>query len=107
MTSRRNISAESRRRVPCGVEERPASCEDFAAPHLTGPVEETDACRWVHRIRSEYWEMPGLSLTESQVERLWQLDAARARMLLDVLLDTGFLRCTSNGRYVRADGGGC
>ena len=33
-------------------------------------------------IRTEYVEMPGLSLTESQVERLWNLTSDIAETLL-------------------------
>ena len=33
---------------------------------------------WTNLIRAEYYEMPGLSLTERQVERLWRLDRPTA-----------------------------
>ena len=55
------------------------------------------------RVRSEYLEMPGLSLTRHQAQRLWGLDMEACGDLLDELLCTGFLRRTARGEYVRAD----
>ena len=57
----------------------------------------------VERVRAEYLEMPGLSLTEKQAQRLWHLEAEACRRLLSVLVESGFLRRTSHGGYVRAD----
>lgn len=54
-------------------------------------------------IRSEYREMPGLSLNEQQVVRFWHLDANSARDALARLVESGFLCRTANGSYVRAD----
>ena len=59
---------------------------------------------WLDRIRSEYREMPGLSLTERQAQRLWGLDSAACRTLFEALLETRFLRRTRQGSYVRNDG---
>jgi hypothetical protein len=36
---------------------------------------ETHVEDWLMLVRAEYVEMPGLSLTKPQVERLWGLDA--------------------------------
>ena len=58
----------------------------------------------VDRVRGEYIEMPGLSLTEEQAQRLWQLEPDACRTLLTALVDSGFLRRTPRGGYVRADG---
>jgi len=55
------------------------------------------------RVRGEYQEMPGLSLTERQAQRLWHLEADACRCLLAALVEAGFLRQTSHGGYVRAD----
>lgn len=55
------------------------------------------------RVRGEYLEMPGLSLTERQAQRLWGLDPERCKTVLDALLEAGFLRRTHHGAYVRAD----
>jgi len=54
-------------------------------------------------IRTEYIEMPGLSLTEPQVERLWDLTPDIATILLRELERVHFLRLTNRGTYVRAD----
>ena len=51
-------------------------------------------------IRSEYDEMPGLSLTRAQVQRLWLLEPAACDNVLHVLVDAGYLRLTPGG-YVR------
>jgi hypothetical protein len=59
----------------------------------------------IERVRAEYREMPGLSLTIRQAERLWGLEPSACRALFDVLHASGFLRRTSNGGYVRADRG--
>ena len=56
---------------------------------------------WLEVIRAEYLEMPGLSLTQQQVERLWGLDRPTGEAVLDALVRFGFLRCTSAGRYIR------
>ena len=54
-------------------------------------------------IRSEYREMPGLSLNEQQVVRFWHLEAGTSRYALTRLVESGFLCRTANGSYVRAD----
>lgn len=60
---------------------------------------------WVQLIRSEYLEMPGLQLTEIEVQRLWGLDATTSEALLDALVHAMFLRRTRDGFYARANGG--
>ena len=47
--------------------------------------------------------MPGLSLTEAQVERLWNLTSDIAETLLQDLQRAHFLRLTRKGTYIRAD----
>ena len=58
---------------------------------------------WINLIRAEYLEMPGLSLTEPQVERMWNLPPVLAQTLLGELQRAHFLRCTKKGTYVRCD----
>jgi hypothetical protein len=53
------------------------------------------------RIRGEYEEMPGLSLTPAQAERLWQLDRETCRAALNRLVQRRVLTLTVRGRYVR------
>jgi len=56
-------------------------------------------------IRAEYLEIPGLQLTEDEVQRLGGLDATTSEALLDALVHLKFLRRTRNGLYARANGG--
>jgi hypothetical protein len=53
------------------------------------------------RIKSEYREMPGLSLTHTQAQRLWHLDEGTCRTILARLVSSGFLRLTPKGHYTR------
>lgn len=57
------------------------------------------------RIRAEYLEMPGLSLTHGQACRLWGLDPGVCAALLDALVEQRFLRQIRDGAFVRADTG--
>ena len=57
---------------------------------------------WLQRIRGEYSEIPDLGLTEQQAGRLWGLDPAVCRTLLDALVRAAFLRRTVKATYVRA-----
>jgi hypothetical protein len=66
----------------------------------------TTIADWIHLIRSEYLEIPGLQLTRNHVQRLWGLDGVMCDALLEALVDVRFLRRTHAGAYVRADGGG-
>ena len=52
------------------------------------------------RIRAEYLEMPGLCLSFAQACRLWQIDPANCRNVLDVLMAEQFLRKTRTGLFV-------
>lgn len=45
----------------------------------------------LRRIRAEYAEMPGLTLTLRQVARLWDLDLNQSALLLGELTAEGFL----------------
>jgi hypothetical protein len=56
----------------------------------------------VGRVRGEYCEMPGLQLTFAQACRLWQLDASTCEVLLEQLVQEGFLRRTDKGAYIAA-----
>jgi hypothetical protein len=72
----------------------------MAATHTSAPRTGV-AEKWLARIRGEYLEMPGLSLTAAQAQRLWGLDGEACGRLLDSLLESGFLRRTTVGEYVR------
>jgi len=56
------------------------------------------------RARAEYAEMPGLSLTVPQAARLLAIEPALCTILLDHLVDEGYLRC-QNAQYSRSDTG--
>ena len=52
------------------------------------------------RIRDEYREMPGLSLTNEQAQRLFGLRDDVCQRLLDELVDDGALRLSDDGQYI-------
>ncbi len=56
----------------------------------------------VERVRGEFMEMPGLQLTMSQAARLWGLDTTACQHVVEVLVESSFLRWTPNGKIVRA-----
>ncbi len=53
------------------------------------------------RIRGEYAEMPGLTLTAPQAARLWNLSASQSQRVLSALVDSGFLVRDARGGYRR------
>ena len=53
------------------------------------------------RVEAEYTEMPGLSLTLSQAQRLWAVDRPTCERVFIALTTRGFLRMTTKGRFVR------
>src|SRR5262245_19429370 len=57
------------------------------------------------RVRNEYLEMPGLSLTLRQAERMWNARPNECQHVLDELVGLGFLARTRLGAFVRADSG--
>lgn len=52
-------------------------------------------------VEAEYAEMPGLSVTLSQAQRLWAVDRQTCEEVLSRLVHDGALRMTTNGRFVR------
>ena len=62
----------------------------------------TAADAMLDRIRSEYLEMPDLSLTASQAERLWRIAIEECEALLEELVAQHFLRQTRSGAFVRS-----
>jgi hypothetical protein len=53
------------------------------------------------QIAAEYREMPGLSLTLPQAQRLWGLDRDTCARALATLIERRVLRRAMNGTYVR------
>ena len=66
------------------------------------PTIESVPVHWKQIIEAEYREMPGLSLTKSQMRRFWGLDEATCDKLVDALERDHFLRRTHTNAYVKA-----
>jgi hypothetical protein len=54
------------------------------------------------RVQAEYAEMPGLSITLVQAQRLLAIDEPTCAVVFRALIKRGVLRRTPQGRYVRA-----
>jgi hypothetical protein len=67
-------------------------------PRISPPLEDV-----LKRVKGEFFEMPGLRLTEPQARRLWGLDAASCAALLETLVKTQFLFRTRDGAFMRAE----
>ena len=57
----------------------------------------------LQQIEAEYLEMPGLSITEAQAQRLWGLDNTTCKRALDALVQRGVLKRTRRDAYVRSE----
>ena len=55
----------------------------------------------ISRIEAEFAEMPGLSVTLPQAQRLWGIDYATSIAAFRVLTDRGVVRRTPRGQYIR------
>ena len=64
---------------------------------------ESGTTDWLDRIQAEYRDMPGLSLTQAQMQRLWGFDSPVCEALIDSLLAARILRRTPNGQYIACD----
>ena len=80
--------------------------ENFTVPSATVSLSVDDvSSRWVsimQRVRIEYEEMPGLSVTVAQASRLWNIDASIAREVLNAMVDVGYLSAGARGFTLRA-----
>ena len=64
---------------------------------------EAEAIRELtRRVQAEYAEMPGLSVTLVQAQRLLAIDESTCAAVFKSLIKRGVLRRTPHGRYVRA-----
>ena len=74
-------------------------------PQMASPVHsktpDASTSSVVHRIRGEYLEMPGLTLTVRQAARLWGLEVTQSQRLLSELVDSQFLVADARGAYRR------
>ena len=57
--------------------------------------------RIVSRVREEFREMPGLRLTPKQATRLWGLEDAACRRVIEALVAADYLRWTASGSVTR------
>ena len=64
------------------------------------PFRDDNIAPLLHRVRSEFLEMPGLRLTSRQAQRLWSLDQLVCESLLAALVDVHFL-VERDGVYVQ------
>jgi hypothetical protein len=65
-------------------------------PRPISPLHEV-----LRRIEAEYREMPGMSVTGPQAQRLWGLDSTTCAFVLKTLVDQRILRRTARGTYVK------
>jgi hypothetical protein len=56
----------------------------------------------MEQVQAEYAEMPGLSVTLPQAQRLWAVDHPTCEEVFSRLIAKGVLRMTTKGRFVRA-----
>jgi hypothetical protein len=54
------------------------------------------------RVRAEFEEMPGMTLTMPQASRLFGLEYDLCRTILDRLVTTAYLKWTHSGAVTRA-----
>jgi hypothetical protein len=69
------------------------------APELIQPDQKAMIAE---RVRGEFREMPGLSLTLAQAQRLWSLDLSTCSEVLSQLVECGFLSQRTDGAFCRA-----
>ena len=54
---------------------------------------------WLMRVEAELREMPGMQLTETQMQRLWGFDRPTCDAVVQTLVTRGVLRETPTHRY--------
>jgi hypothetical protein len=62
-----------------------------------------EAGYWRDVVGAQYDALPTLSLTLAQAQRLWSIDEAMARRVLDSYAESGYLTRTRDGCYRRSD----
>lgn len=55
----------------------------------------------LQQVTHVYEEQPDLRLTPAQAQRLWCLDGPTCGTVLRILVDSGILQRTPDGRFVR------
>jgi len=70
---------------------------------VQGKAREQEAATALsRRVQAEYTEMPGLSVTLGQAQRLWAVDRRTCEAVFTRLIARGVLKVTAKGRIVRA-----
>lgn len=69
------------------------------------PQIERTVSDWLGVIHAEYREMPGLSLTKRQMQRLWGIESFLCDALVEALVAGRVLTQTGSGTYVTYPGG--
>ena len=62
---------------------------------------EEHVTKLLHRVRSEFLEMPGLRLAPKQAARLLAIELSLSERILNGLVADGFLYRTRDGAYLR------
>lgn len=100
----KNQKIEDRRPDLSDVKGKPARAQ--LRPSSSGhPVERRDLSSrraLVRRVRSEFLEMPGLTLSITQAARLFSLPSNACARVFGELIDDDLLRATTDGRYALA-----
>ena len=76
-------------------------CEVMLQPRSSERLPDELWRATVHRVRSEFEEMPCLRLSRAQAATLFGLRGVTCDWVLGKLVQDGFLTCTSSGEYVR------
>lgn len=63
-------------------------------------VDQPGVTHWLELIQAEYREMPDLTLSKAQMQRLWGFDAFVCDALVDALVAAHVLRRTTSGSYM-------
>jgi hypothetical protein len=63
---------------------------------------QTELVDWLMHVEAEYREMPGLQLTERQMQRLWGLDGGTCAAIVRMLVTRGVLWETPTHSYALA-----
>lgn len=92
---------EERRASPVATAERPRPAAPLTQTLLEVGTRADAERELTRRVQAEYAEMPGLSLTLSQAQRLWGVDRRTCESAFGTLIAHGFLRMTGRGRFVR------
>ena len=72
----------------------------YSSTATTSTSDNAAVASWIHRIEAEYREMPGLSLTRPQIQRMWGLSGDVCDVLLATLQARQVLRLNKRGGYV-------